>query len=290
MLSMTGYGMGIARIGPAAIVVEARALNHRFLEVRTRLPPPLADHAAPVDEIARKLLVRGRVELSARLEGAVTGRVTLDRERAREAIAALQQLRDELGLNEPVPLSLLAAVPGLFVEETRDMRDTRDALQEAARSACAALVAMRRAEGTTLARDLADRIAHMRALGDRVRERAGNLNDRLRDKLRARIAALLANTGITLDPGRLEQEVALAADRSDVSEELTRLESHCRQFEALVQAGDEPIGRRLEFLLQEMAREVNTLGAKVDDLELTSCMLELKAELERLREQVQNVL
>jgi len=290
MLSMTGYGIGTTRVGPAAIVVEARALNHRFLEVRTRLPPPLADHAALVDDVARKLLVRGRVELTARLEGIVTGRVTLDRERAREAIAALQQLRDELGLSELVPLSLLAAVPGLFVEEARDVRDMRDALQEAARGACDALVAMRRAEGAVLAHDLADRISHMRALGDRVRERADGMNDRLRDKLRARIAALLTNTGVTLDPGRLEQEVALAADRCDVSEELTRLESHCRQFEALVQAGDEPVGRRLEFLLQEMAREVNTLGAKVADLELTGCMLELKAELERLREQVQNVL
>ncbi len=290
MLSMTGYGLGAARVGPAAIVVEVRALNHRFLEVRTRLPPPLADHAALVDEVARKLLVRGRVELSARIEGAVTGRVTLDRERARQAIEALQQLRDELGLSEPVPLALLVAVPGLFVEEARDVHDMRDALQQATRGACDALVAMRRAEGGVLARDLADRIAHMRALGDRVRERGGSLNEHLRDKLRARITALLANTGVTLDPGRLEQEVALAADRSDVSEELTRLESHCRQFESLVQAGDEAIGRRLEFLLQEMGREVNTLGAKIADLELTSSMLELKAELERLREQVQNVL
>jgi uncharacterized protein (TIGR00255 family) len=199
-------------------------------------------------------------------------------------------LRNELGLSEPVPLSLLSAVPGLFVEETRNADDMRGALKRAARGACEALVAMRRAEGEVLARDLSERIAHMRALGDRVRERAGAVVDRQRDKLRARIAALLAGTAITLDPGRLEQEVALVSDRSDVSEELTRLESHCRQFETLIQAGDEPIGRRLEFLLQEMAREVNTLGSKVDDLELTGCMLELKAELERLREQVQNVL
>jgi uncharacterized protein (TIGR00255 family) len=290
MLSMTGYGIHSAQVGPATIVVEARALNHRFLDVRTRLPLALVDHAAVVDEVARKLLVRGRVELTARVEGALAGRIALDRQRAKAALSALQELRDELAVREPVPLSLLAAVPGLFVEEARDPVDMQKALQEAARGACQALVSMRRAEGTSLARDLSERIAHMGALGDRVRERADGLSERHRHKLRTRIAALLAGTGVNLDPGRLEQEVALLAERADVSEELTRLDSHCRQFDSLVRGGDEPIGRRLEFLLQEMAREVNTLGSKVDDLDLTGSMLELKAELERLREQVQNVL
>jgi uncharacterized protein (TIGR00255 family) len=290
MLSMTGYGTAAAQVGPATIVVEARAVNHRFLDVRTRLPPALADHTAAADEIARKLLVRGHVELTARFEGQLATGMTLDRERARSAIAALQQLRDELGLSEPVPLSLLSAVPGLFVEQGRNPEELRDAVREAARGACRALLAMRRAEGAELARDLTARIARMRELGERIRERADGVSERHRVKLRARISALLAGTGVALDAGRLEQEVALVADRSDVSEELTRLSSHCRQFDDLVQSDEETVGRRLEFLLQEMAREVNTLGSKVDDLELTGCMLELKAELERLREQVQNVL
>jgi uncharacterized protein (TIGR00255 family) len=290
MLSMTGYGTSTAQVGPAAIVVEVRALNHRFLDVRCRLPPALADHAAIADELARKLLVRGRIELTARFEGVLPGTIMLDSERARDALRALQELRDDLGLNEPVPLSLLSTVPGLFVEQARDPEDMRAALHDAAQRACEALVAMRSAEGAVLARDLGDRIARMEALCDRVAERAAGATDRYRQKLRARVVALLAGTNVALDPGRLEQEVALAADRSDVSEELTRLGSHCRQFTALATGGDEPVGRRLEFLLQEMGREVNTLGAKVDDLELTSCMLDLKAELERLREQVQNVL
>lgn len=290
MLSMTGYGAASAQVGPATLLVEARALNHRFLDVRTRLPPPLADHAALVDEVARKLLVRGRVEVSARVEGGVEGGVTLNRERAMSALLALQELRDELGLRESVPLSLLSAVPGLFAEQARDPEDMRNAVREAARGACQALLAMRRTEGEELALDLRARVSRLRALCDRVGERAPQLGDRYRDKLRARIGALLAGTGIALDPGRLEQEVALLAERTDVSEEITRMGSHLRQFEGLLSSGDEPVGRRLEFLLQEMGREVNTLGSKVDDLELTGCMLELKAELERLREQVQNVL
>jgi uncharacterized protein (TIGR00255 family) len=242
------------------------------------------------DALARKLLVRGRIELTARLEGLLPGTIVLDRDRARAALLALQQLRDELGLHEPVPLTLLSAVPGLFAEQARDPEDMRAALHDAAQRACEALVTMRRAEGAALARDLGERVDRMKALCDRVSERAAGASDRYRQKLRARVLELLAGTNVTLDPGRLEHEVALAADRSDVSEELTRLASHCRQFMALASIGDEPVGRRLEFLLQEMGREVNTLGSKVDDLDLTGCMLELKAELERLREQVQNVL
>jgi uncharacterized protein (TIGR00255 family) len=290
MLSMTGYGTSTAQVGSAAIVVEVRTLNHRFLDVRARMPPALADHAVVADDIVRRLLVRGRVELTARLDGVLPGQVVLDRDRAKAALLALQQLRDELGMTEPVPLSLLSAVPGLFSEQARDPEDMRAALHDAAQSACVALLAMRRNEGAALARDLGERIGRMNAICERVGERASGIADRYREKLRARILALLAGTSVALDPARLEHEVALAADRSDVSEELTRLESHCQQFLGLMERGDEPVGRQLEFLLQEMGREVNTLGSKVDDLELTAAMLELKAELERLREQVQNVL
>jgi uncharacterized protein (TIGR00255 family) len=290
MLSMTGYGAASAQVGAATVTVEARTLNHRFLDVRARTPLVLADHATVLDEVARKLLTRGRVEMSVRIEGRIEGELVLQRERATAALLALQELRDELGLRESVPLSLLATVPGLFAEQARNTDDVREVLQDAARRACEALLAMRRKEGTELARDLEERLGRVRALCGRVSERLPELTQRYRDKLRARISALLAGTGITLDAARLEHEVALLADRSDVSEEITRLESHCRQFQGLLHEGDEPVGRRLEFLLQEMGREVNTLGSKVDDLELTACMLELKAELERLREQVQNVL
>jgi len=290
MLSMTGYGTASVQVGSAAVVLEARALNHRFLDVRVRLPPALADYGSSVDEIARKQLIRGRVEVSARIEGALHGEVVLNRERARAAFDALVQLRDELGLDEPVPLSLLSAVPGLFAEQARDVQAMREAVEQAARAACRALQSMRRTEGAALAADLRGRLARVQELCGRIAERAGGLAERYRDKLRTRIAGLLASTGATLDPLRLEQEVALLVERSDASEELTRMDSHCRQFAALIDLGAEPVGRRLEFLLQEMGREVNTLGSKIDDLELTGCMLELKAELERMREQVQNVL
>lgn len=290
MLSMTGYGLASAPFGGGTLVVEARALNHRFLELRTRFPPSLIDHAGCVDEIARKVLGRGRIEFTARFEGAPPGHVALDRQRAKSAMQALRELRDELGLAEPVPLALLAAVPGLFVEATDDPKDTRAAVEQAVSGACRELVRMRRAEGTALAADLTARVGQIRALCDELSTRAGEIADRYRDRLRRRIGTLLTGTGVTLDGGRLEQEVAVLAERSEVSEELTRLRSHCQQFEGLLTQGDEPVGRKLEFLLQEMGREVNTIGSKVDDLDLTGHVLSCKAELERLREQVQNVL
>jgi uncharacterized protein (TIGR00255 family) len=179
----------------------------------------------------------------------------------------------------------------LFVEEAgSDPDELRAAMQEAARAACRGLAGMRRTEGQALARDFSARLQRVQQISAQVEQRLPELSAAYRERLRSRVSALLEGSSVALDPGRLEHEVAMQADRSDVSEELTRLRSHCQQFGALLGEGEEPIGRRLEFLLQEMGREVNTLGSKVSDLQVTGCVLDLKAELERMREQVQNVL
>jgi uncharacterized protein (TIGR00255 family) len=288
---MTGYGTASARRGDANVVVEARALNNRFLDVRVRFPPLLADHAAAADDAARQRLVRGRIELSARIEGVLEGRTVLDRGRARHALSELEALRRELGIAEPVPLSLLSVVPNLFVDTAAsDPGAVREAVVEATEGACAALLAMRAKEGRALALDLGARIDRVRDVARELTARGASLAEGYRQRLRTRLTSLLEGTGIALDAGRLEHEVALLADRSDISEELTRIESHCEQFAALLRSGDEPVGRKLEFLLQELGREVNTVGSKVGELHVTRQVLDLKAELERVREQVQNVL
>ena len=273
------------------VVVDARAVNSRFLDVHVRLPSPLSDHASVVDDAARRHLVRGRIEISARLEGPPLGVAVLNRQRALAAIDSLQRLRDELGSSDPVPLSLLSIVPGLFAEQADSETPLiREALQQAATSACEALMSMRRAEGRALCDDLRRRTNRIAELGVSVAVLAPNLTRGYRERLRRRIADLLEDTGTALDLGRLEHEVALLADRADVAEEATRLQSHCVQISSMIDsAGDEPIGRKLEFLLQELNREVNTLGSKIADLQVIGHVLELKAELERMREQVQNV-
>lgn len=290
MRSMTGHGSGSAHVGPATVVVEVRAVNHRFLDVRARLPGPLAEHGPAAEDVARKLLERGHVEIGGRYEGALGGQVMLDRARAREALAQLGALRDELTPHEPLPLSLLAVVPELFGQRSgAASEEVRAAVTEASTAACAAVSAMRAVEGRALALDLLARVDRIETLAAVLKSRTGDLSSRVRSRLQERIATLLEGSTVALDRGRLEHEVALLADRADVSEELTRLHSHCAQVRAAVDQ-DGPVGRRLEFLLQELGREVNTLGSKVADLDVTSAVVELKVELERMREQVQNVL
>ncbi len=289
--SMTGYGTGEATLGKGRLVVEARAVNGRFLDARVRMPPELADQASAAEEVVRARLERGRVEVTGRLEGDPLGGPTLDRVRARAAFAELCALRDELRPDEPVPLSLLATVPDLFSAAAAPRPEqSRAAVVEATRGACEALSKMRVREGAALEADLCTRLARVRDTLEQLVERVPDLLAAHHTRLRERVERLLADTDVKLDPGRLEHEIALFADRSDVAEETTRLASHCDQFAELIASEEPAVGRRLDFLLQEMGREVNTIGSKSSDVETARRVIDLKAELERMREQVQNVL
>lgn len=287
--SMTGFGVGEAALGTGRIALEIRSVNHRFLDVRVRLPRELSEHSTYLEQLARARLSRGRVELYVRFDGPSLGTLVIDKRRAMEAIRALQELRDELGLTEPVPLSVLGSIPDLFVSPAQSDPDAvRASLQTALEGALAAMDQMRRAEGEHLRADLQARLNTVESLANEIAGLSEGLAERYRRRLRERIQRLLEGQETLLDPGRLEQEVALLADHVDVSEELTRLGCHCRQFGMLL-GSDEPVGRRLDFLLQEMAREVNTIGSKANEADIAFRVVELKAEIERMREQVQNV-
>jgi uncharacterized protein (TIGR00255 family) len=292
MLSMTGYGRGNAQLGPSQVIVDVRTVNHRFLDLQLHVSPELSAHASLIDDCVRQRVLRGRVDVTARQEGPLPGGIAFDAARARAAFASLQQLRGELAPSEPLPLGLLASVPGLFRETgERDQADSARASLLATQAACEHLLAMRRAEGARLASDLRERgvqlIARLEALGPRLPA----LVAVQRERLLARIGTLLAETSVALDHGRLEHEVALLADRADVSEELTRLRAHAVAVDELLRQGqDDQVGHRLDFLLQEMSREANTAATKLPDAAATHVMLEIKAELMRMREQVQNVL
>lgn len=289
--SMTGFGSGDAALGQARLVVEARAVNHRFLDVRVRLPSELSDHATVAEDVARRTLERGRVEITGRVEGRALGAPVLDVDRARAAYEQLVALRDELRPDDPVPLSLLATVPDLFTgSRGPDADEARRAIEVATRAACDALAAMRAREGAALHEDLRKRLDRFQQHLALVEQRCPELVESYRKKLRERIERLLESTSVTPDTSRLEHEVALFADRADVAEEVTRLASHCTQFRELLDTGGEAVGRRLDFLLQEMGRETNTIGSKNADVDVARLVVELKADLERMREQVQNVL
>ncbi|AKV02253.1 hypothetical protein AKJ09_08916 [Labilithrix luteola] len=302
MRSMTGFGVGDSPLAapgapssPAGaahvsgkLVVEIRAVNHRYLDVRVRVPSQLLDLASTVEGIARERLSRGRFDVLVRVEGAALGAVTIDHDRARSMFVALSALRDELAPNAEVPLSLLSAVPDLFVPAIEQGDAVREPLAAAFDAALKSLDQMRHREGAALGEDLVRRLTTVRKLALAISDRYPVVVDAYKKRLKDRAERLRLATDVEVDAGRLEQEIALFADRVDIAEELTRLESHVTHFEGLL-AQTDAVGRRLDFLLQEMAREANTIGAKSQDAAIAHSVVELKAEIERMREQAQNV-
>lgn len=289
MKSMTGFGVGRAPLGAGRIEVELRAVNHRFLDVRVRAPRELADLCMHVELLARQRLKRGRYEILIRTEGVAIPAAVLDAGRAEAAYRALCQVRDHVAPGADVPFSMLGSVPDIFVSAGDGAREaTLIAVERAFDASLQAADAMRTAEGQAMRNDLSARLQTLRMHVATIASRRSEVVEAHRKRLLERVQRLLAATDTPVDPGRIEQEVALAADRSDVEEELTRLQSHFEQFER-ISASQEPMGRRLDFLLQEMAREANTIGAKNQDASTAHAVVDLKAEIERMREQVQNV-
>ena len=291
MRSMTGFGAGehvmAGGKSPAKLSVELRAVNHRFLDVRVRAPRELADLVVQAEVFCRERFSRGRFDVVLRTEGLSLIAPALDVERARGAYKQLCALRDEIAPNETVPLSLLAVVPDLFRQGEATGADVHRALGAAFRAAADDLDTMRGREGLALEKDMRDHLARIVAVTGAIAARAPEALEAARRRLVERVDRLRTSAE-GVDPTRLELELAILADRSDVAEEVARLRSHAEQLESLLGA-EGPVGRRVDFLLQEMVREVNTLGSKSADVPITRAVVELKAEIERMREQVQNV-
>ncbi|MDH3652895.1 MAG: YicC family protein [Myxococcales bacterium] len=291
MRSMTGYGSGRAALGDGQVVLDVRTVNHRFLDVRVRLPSRIQSRAPTVERVIRARLERGRVDVTARFEGQTLPQPTLDVDRARAVYGELIALRDALNPEEPLPLALLSSVPDLFViTRGLDENELDGALEQAAAEACTTVTAMRDNEGTALAEELTERLVELGTSVEALKIAVPELLEVRRTRLRDRLEALLAGVDAELDPSRLEQEIAVLADRSDIAEELVRLASHRDQMLELIENSSAAVGKRIDFLLQEMAREANTIGSKVQDGTMTPHVIALKACIEQMREQAQNVL
>lgn len=292
--SMTGYGVAEVDAEGGRWWVEVRSTNHRFLEVTVRLPKDLGVLEERVRaEVARRVR-RGRVDVVVREEpGRRSRTVAVDVELARRYAQALEDLRRTLGLEDSPTLAALLSLPEVVrVEEARPDADAAwQALYPGLERALEALVGMREQEGAKLAEDLRERVARLEEWVEAVQRRAQALPQAYAERLRERVAALLRGLNVDSPPdeARLAMEVAAFADRCDVREELVRLRSHLEQARGLLESRDGAVGRKLEFLLQEMQREVNTVGSKAADLEVTRAVLEMKSELEAIREQVQNL-
>ncbi len=289
MHSMTGYGRGEAARAGARVAAEIHSVNKRQVEVQISLPATLAALEEELRAAVTRRVHRGRlsVGVTAQLNGDAP-QPTVNEPLARGYLEAFRRLQTTLGIGGEVSLDTLLRLPGVLgaPAEPGIRAETREALAEATERALDALLVMRANEGAHLQRDLLGRTSTLRSLLAEVAlKRPGTLARHLAN-LRERIARLGVEVGV--DDERLAREVAFFADRSDFSEEVTRLQSHLEQFEATCHRS-ESIGRTLEFIAQEIGRELNTLSAKANDAEVSQLVVAAKAELEKVREQVQNV-
>ncbi len=287
---MTGFGAGEISAHAQPLRVELRAVNHRHLDIRVRTPSELGDLSGLVEELLRARCGRGRVEAQVLWRSPGQSGSELDFDRARQAYKQLVQLRDELAPAQEVPFTAVFGVPGVFVSKPWQRDDVEVALRTATEQAIDALTAMRAREGEALAADIRARIAFVRQGASTIEQHRPAMLDAAQKRLVKRVEKLLEGTAVGLDPARLVQEVAWFAEKSDVAEELTRLASHLDEFERTLSSSGESVGRKLDFVVQEIARELNTIGSKANDAEISRHVVDLKAELERIREQVQNIL
>jgi uncharacterized protein (TIGR00255 family) len=290
--SMTGYGRAEASGDHLTVTVECKSLNHRHLDVVIKLPRSLTGLELEARRMVQGVVQRGRVEVAAALssaEGAAASAVEVNLPQAREYLAAARRLGAETALPGAPSLEWVLGQPGVLERQDRTAADAGEAealLTRALGQALTDLVARRHAEGQALGQELdrlrealAELVEHVAALLPRVSAMRAA-------RLRERIQILLGETPV--DEGRLAMETALLAERADVTEEVARLRAHLEQFRALLEEGG-AVGRTMDFLLQEMHREVNTLGAKSDDLAIAQAVIAAKATVEKLREQVQNL-
>jgi uncharacterized protein (TIGR00255 family) len=287
---MTGFGRAELPYGGGAVRAEVRSVNSRHLDVRVRLPRDLGALELRLRDCAARYFARGQVDVALRLPREIEsgGAVEIDAQVAARYKTAGDELARNLSLEGGLTLAVLLGLPGVvrLREPELDPEALAGVLGGALEQACAQVVAMREREGEALERELRSRLdAVERQLGE-IEARSGEVARGQRERMAKRLAALAPD--VEVDERRLEQEVVVWAERMDVTEEVVRLRSHCAQFRETLAAGG-GIGRKLDFLLQEMGREVNTIGSKSPDAPVALRVVELKAELEKLREQVQNV-
>ena len=292
--SMTGFGRGEYADETGKVTVEIRAVNHRYLDISVKMPRRYSFAEEAIKAAIKEKLSRGKVEVNVSIDnaGKSDSDVKLDADLAAKYYDALSTLRDsfEFGEESKVSLSLLARMPDVIktsaAEEDEETMTQR--LVSAARKATDDICAMRETEGAKLAADLearADIVSDIRA---RIEKRAPEIEKEYAAKFKARVEELLDGV-YEVPEERIALEAAIFADKANITEELVRLDSHVSQLRAFLKTDGEAIGKKIDFLIQEMNREANTIGSKSNDREITSMMLDLKAEIEKIREQVQNI-
>jgi uncharacterized protein (TIGR00255 family) len=290
--SMTGYGRAEAILDGQKYTVEIKSLNHRFLEISLRLPASLSALEMEIKKKIGEPLLRGKIDVSIRRDvqsSAENGRyLALNLPLAQNYFNLLMQLKQSLNLQDDIRLEMIAGQKDVFqmAELPQDDSALWQGLATVLEEALAGMMEMRRREGEILSRDLSARLDLMAQLLSRIEAKAPQVVLEYQKRLTDRVREL--TSGLVVDEGRLSQEVAFFAEKSDITEEIVRLRSHLGQFLEMLDS-EEAIGRKVDFLIQEMGREVNTIGAKSSDADISKQVIEIKSELAKLREQVQNL-
>ncbi|SHJ12853.1 TIGR00255 family protein [Geosporobacter subterraneus DSM 17957] len=289
--SMTGFGRGEASDNVRQFVVEMKSVNHRYNDIVVRMPKRLSYLEEKVKELVKDEIKRGRVELYISLENIGEGDtdIALNLPLTQKYLNCLREIQNQFQVTDDISVSLLAKFPDVIKIETAEEDEDQMwlGLKDASLKALKLLMNMRSDEGKKLAEDIENRCAYIADIIKAVEKRAPQVVLEYKEKLRERINELLEDS-IQLDESRLNTEVVIYADKSSITEEIVRLNSHIYQLKKALKE-NQPVGRKLDFLIQEMNREVNTIGSKSNDLEIVNHVVELKSELEKIREQVQNI-
>lgn len=289
--SMTGFGRGDSQLGDKYFQVELKSVNHRYTDISIKLPKKFTYLEENIRKIIKTHIQRGRVEVYITYQniGESDVKINVDMALAEEYLEALLKIRNNLGVNDDITTSLIARYPDIINVEKKEENEEElwQCLEKSLNIAINQLTSMRKEEGSKLKSDLINRLNKTRKFVEEVKERSPIIVQEYRQKLKERIKEI-SSEEFLLDDSRLAAEVALFADKSNITEEVVRLYSHIEQFKNILN-DDDIIGRKLDFLLQEMNREVNTIGSKANDLNISNLVINIKSELEKMREQVQNI-
>jgi len=289
--SMTGYGKGEGETGLGKVIIESRSVNHRYSDINVKLPRRLAPFENRIKELIRSQISRGRIDVSIKLNDALEGeraQLQVNSVLAEQYVAALLSLKEQFHLKGELSLELLAGAKDLISakEETGEVEPYWQEIIPILKQSLQGMDEMKQMEGVALAKDIEKRLQQIAEQLERIKALFPSCLSAYQTRLRERLQSLLG--GIEVDPLRLQQEIAILAERTDITEEIVRAQSHLHQFDLFLRS-KESVGRKMDFLLQEIYREVNTVSSKANDAEISRMVVEIKSELERIREQVQNI-
>lgn len=290
--SMTGFGRGEFADSKRNITVEIKSVNHRYSDINIRMSRRYSFVEDYIKKEIKKFAKRGKIEVSIMVENITESDITirLNEPIAEQYIENLNRLQDQYELDGEVELSLIAGLPEVFkqIPDVEDEEEMKISILTPVRQAVENLDNMRRLEGEKLAEDLLSRGKYILDLVNKIETKAEDVPNEYADKLKARISELL-DGNVEIPEDRIMLEAAIFADKCNITEELTRLKSHVHQLDAIINTGKGQDGKKLDFLVQEMNREANTIGSKANNIDITGIMLQVKAEIEKIREQVQNI-